>query len=265
MARQTSCSHNTDRYSNTQTPFEHQVLSKRISSSWHLLSITFTDSIYIYSCAYESEYIYLSCTCPPRDTSGTDMLDNADGFHERHRTCRYQDRWIWGRPLLCTGWRSSETMQNPNILISRTFLQSTHVLNITKHSFTPLSATTKFSTIIKAVMTSCKCAHISVSKWYIVGHLSDALWDLWDQSVRALMWQSVSDVNTIDTARSCCNTFIFAKQVFTIHAPYLTREIWGVFLSLIYVLPLLSPCCVQYRVIPDRVITRPDYINCRSS
>ena len=27
------------------------------------------------------------------------------------------------------------------------------------------------------------CVHISVTEWYIVGYLSDALWDLWDELV----------------------------------------------------------------------------------
>ena len=37
----------------------------------------------------------------------------------------------------------------------------------------------------------CTCVHISVTKWYIVGHLSDALWDLWDGSIACSMWQQI--------------------------------------------------------------------------
>ena len=33
------------------------------------------------------------------------------------------------------------------------------------------------------VTEMCTCVHISVSKWCIVGYLSDALWDLWDGSI----------------------------------------------------------------------------------
>ena len=30
----------------------------------------------------------------------------------------------------------------------------------------------------------CTCVHISVTKWCIVGYLPDALWDLWDGSIK---------------------------------------------------------------------------------
>ena len=33
------------------------------------------------------------------------------------------------------------------------------------------------------VTEMCACVHISVTKWCIVGYLSDALWDFWDGSV----------------------------------------------------------------------------------
>ena len=33
------------------------------------------------------------------------------------------------------------------------------------------------------VTEMCTCVHFSVAKWCIVGHLSNALWDLWDGSI----------------------------------------------------------------------------------
>ena len=35
------------------------------------------------------------------------------------------------------------------------------------------------------VTEMCTFVHISVTKWCIVGYLSDALWDLWDGSIGA--------------------------------------------------------------------------------
>ena len=32
----------------------------------------------------------------------------------------------------------------------------------------------------------CTCVHISVTKWCIVGYLSDALWDLWEGSTTSI-------------------------------------------------------------------------------
>ena len=37
------------------------------------------------------------------------------------------------------------------------------------------------------VTEMCTCVHISVTKWYIVGYLSDALWDLWDCFINVLL------------------------------------------------------------------------------
>ena len=40
----------------------------------------------------------------------------------------------------------------------------------------------------------CPRVHISITKWYIVGYLPDALWDLWDgwSQVEMLWWDDKS-------------------------------------------------------------------------
>ena len=40
-----------------------------------------------------------------------------------------------------------------------------------------------YPTLHHVVTEMCTCVHISVTKWCIVGYLSDALWDLWDGSI----------------------------------------------------------------------------------
>ena len=35
----------------------------------------------------------------------------------------------------------------------------------------------------------CTWVHISVKKWFTVGYLSDALWDLWDGSICLICWK----------------------------------------------------------------------------
>ena len=37
-----------------------------------------------------------------------------------------------------------------------------------------------YTTMLHFVTEMCTCVHISVTKWCIVGYLSEALWDLWD-------------------------------------------------------------------------------------
>ena len=46
----------------------------------------------------------------------------------------------------------------------------------------------------------CACVHISVTKWCIVGYLSNALWDLWDRSVPTVRLADCSESFTRLTA-----------------------------------------------------------------
>ena len=54
------------------------------------------------------------------------------------------------------------------------------------------------------VADMCTCVHISVTKWCIVGYLSNALWDLWDWSIHwtlkrpICLWTRASLVQLID-------------------------------------------------------------------
>ena len=45
------------------------------------------------------------------------------------------------------------------------------------------NASVPYPTMQHFVTEMCTCVHISVTKWCIVGYLSDALWDLWDVSI----------------------------------------------------------------------------------
>ena len=45
-------------------------------------------------------------------------------------------------------------------------------------------------TMHHVVTEVCTCVHISVTKWCIVGFLSDALWVLWDGSIQISLWGS---------------------------------------------------------------------------
>ena len=45
------------------------------------------------------------------------------------------------------------------------------------------NASVPYPTMQHFVTEMCTCVHISVTKWCIVGYLSDALWDLWDGSI----------------------------------------------------------------------------------
>ena len=42
---------------------------------------------------------------------------------------------------------------------------------------------TSLPTMLHFETEICTCVHISVTKWYIVGYWSDALWDMWDGSI----------------------------------------------------------------------------------
>ena len=44
------------------------------------------------------------------------------------------------------------------------------------------NAPVSYRTMRHSVTEMCTCVHISVTKWCIVGYLSNALWDLWDGS-----------------------------------------------------------------------------------
>ena len=41
----------------------------------------------------------------------------------------------------------------------------------------------------------CTCVHISVSKWCILGHFFDALWNLWDGSIGNMKMEYDRDLN----------------------------------------------------------------------
>ena len=43
-----------------------------------------------------------------------------------------------------------------------------------------------YPTMPHFVTEMCTFVQISVTKWYIVGYLSDALWDLWDGSITSI-------------------------------------------------------------------------------
>ena len=45
------------------------------------------------------------------------------------------------------------------------------------------NASVPYPTMQHFVTEMCTCVHISVTKWCIVGYLSDAFWDLWDGSI----------------------------------------------------------------------------------
>ena len=45
------------------------------------------------------------------------------------------------------------------------------------------NAPVPYPTMHHFVTEMCTCVHISVTKWCIVGYLTDALWDLWDGSI----------------------------------------------------------------------------------
>ena len=46
------------------------------------------------------------------------------------------------------------------------------------------NATVLYPTMQHFLTEMCTCVHISVTKWCILGHLSDALWDMWDESIQ---------------------------------------------------------------------------------
>ena len=48
------------------------------------------------------------------------------------------------------------------------------------------NASVPYPTMQHFVTEMCTCVHISVTKWCIVGYLSDALWDLWNGSITIL-------------------------------------------------------------------------------
>ena len=50
------------------------------------------------------------------------------------------------------------------------------------------------------VTEMCTCVHISVTKWCIVGYLSDAFWDLWNGSISDAVWNT-----TTRKSSSLCN------------------------------------------------------------
>ena len=60
------------------------------------------------------------------------------------------------------------------------------------------------------VTEMCTCVHISVTKWCIVGHLSNVLWDLWDESI----WMS----SLIPTApgKDCVVIFFWSQDCYTV-------------------------------------------------
>ena len=41
--------------------------------------------------------------------------------------------------------------------------------------------------------------HISVAKWYIVGYLSNALWDLWDKSIPCIFYPNIINASRVWT------------------------------------------------------------------
>ena len=52
------------------------------------------------------------------------------------------------------------------------------------------TAPVPYPTMHHFVTEMCTCVHISVTKWCIVGYLSDALWDLWESSILREMLMS---------------------------------------------------------------------------
>ena len=45
-----------------------------------------------------------------------------------------------------------------------------------------------YPTMHHFVTETCTCVHVSVTKWCIVGYLSNALWDLWEWSIVGWNW-----------------------------------------------------------------------------
>ena len=56
------------------------------------------------------------------------------------------------------------------------------------------NAPVTYPTVHYFVTEMCTCVHISVTKWYIVLYVSDALWDLWDGSIEINVWQTTLTV-----------------------------------------------------------------------
>ena len=67
------------------------------------------------------------------------------------------------------------------------FLISLRVVHNLKNLINPShksqNASVLYHTMQQFVTEMCTCVHIAVTKFCIVGYLSDALWDLWDGSI----------------------------------------------------------------------------------
>ena len=66
-----------------------------------------------------------------------------------------------------------------------TIVESTYVHGpfVVDQSHKSHNAPVPYPTMHHFLTEMCTCVHISVTKWCIVGYLSDALWDLWDGSI----------------------------------------------------------------------------------
>ena len=73
-----------------------------------------------------------------------------------------------------------------------------HQINLLHESH---NALVPYPTMHHFVTEICTCVHISVTKWSVVGHLSNALWDLWDGSIFGGHFHSLvykSEVSSVD-------------------------------------------------------------------
>ena len=65
------------------------------------------------------------------------------------------------------------------------------------HSHKSHNASVLYPTMHHFVTEMCTYVHISVTKWCIVGYLSDALWDLWDRSIASDGYFNINVCNSV--------------------------------------------------------------------
>ena len=83
-------------------------------------------------------------------------------------------------------WRSNKLLPEPVMTLlpphpSQRFQPNPnlYIMNLLHKSHNAVP----YPTVHHFVTEMCTCVHFSATKWYIVGYLSDALWDLWDRSL----------------------------------------------------------------------------------
>ena len=98
---------------------------------------------------------------------------------------RISKRPLWntsGISVMCTIWTMA--MKGCWKLIG---IRGSHLTDLSCKSH---NAPIIYPTMHHFVTEMCTCVHISVTKWCIVGYISDALWDLWDDTSLCLMLMS---------------------------------------------------------------------------